>query len=92
MGPPQHVWVQAGLRNLGPIALMKARDESPTRIVVTPWDVSATWPRDLNIARADQVVIVEECGSLLGSLASSRLPRAISATTASRGRSGSKAA
>lgn len=60
--------------------------------MVTLWDVSAIWPRDLVSARADQVVIVEECGSLLVSLASSRLPRDISATIASRGRSGSKAA
>ena len=38
---------------------MKARDEAPWRIVVTLWDISAIWPRDLEGARADQVVILE---------------------------------
>jgi hypothetical protein len=28
--------------------------------VVTLWDVSAIWPRDLEGARADQVVILEQ--------------------------------
>lgn len=60
MGPPQPVSVQAGLRNLGPIALMKARDGGPWRIVVALWNVSAIWRRDLDGARADQVVIFEQ--------------------------------
>ena len=47
------------LRNLGPIALMRVREEAPERIAVMLWGLWTMHPHDLASARADQTLTIE---------------------------------